>query len=550
MNEVVKSGQEKGASGQVQLKSFSEMVHRMNSPILITDFAGKITWNNPAFEDITGFSSSEILGSHPWDLLDDRSNNAEEIEKLIQALSHREFAEVVVQTYRKSGEKIHLEVQLTPVLDEEGSSPNFIAVYKEITRSLANEEELKYNLRQQELIAEIALDLNRYLDFDKSIDAVLGALMQHTQISRIYIFENIDKGLACSNTFEVCNAGIEPQIDNLKYVPYEYVTYWEKTLQETGFIFSEDISELPADVREVLEPQEIKSILVFSLNVNGSFFGFIGFDECVVYKTWKKSDIELLRAISGIIGNAYEREIARKNLVEKNEELRKINAEMDNFVYSVSHDLRSPLLSIKGILDLVMKSTGLEEKTRLLLNRAGDSVKRLDETIHEILEYSRNARLDLSQEEFDLRRMIDEIQSDIQFAIPFKVHFEREVSDNAVQVISDKNRINTLLKNIIGNAYKYLRKDNPSSFVQVKASLEENELKIVVSDNGEGIASEHLNKIFDMFYRASKTSPGSGLGLYICREIIQKIKGSIDLQSTVNEGTRVMITIPVQPKQV
>jgi signal transduction histidine kinase len=80
--------------------------------------------------------------------------------------------------------------------------------------------------------------------------------------------------------------------------------------------------------------------------------------------------------------------------------------------------------------------------------------------------------------------------------------------------------------------------------------LEENELKIVVSDNGEGIASEHLNKIFDMFYRASKTSPGSGLGLYICREIIQKIKGSIDLQSTVNEGTRVMITIPVQPKQV
>jgi PAS domain S-box-containing protein len=527
------------------------MVHRMNSPILITDFAGKIVWNNPAFEEMTGFPSSEILGKHPWDLLDDPSHNhnAEEIEKLRKALSHRESADVVLQTYRKSGEKIHLEVQLTPVADEQGNHPNFIAVYKEITRSLANEEELKYNLRQQELIAEIALDLNRYLDFDNSIEAVLAALMQHTQVSRIYIFENIDNGLACSNTFEVCNEGIEPQIENLKYVPYEYVPYWEKTLQETGVIFSEDISELPADVREVLEPQEIKSILVFSLNVNGSFFGFIGFDECVVYKTWKKSDLELLRAISGIIGNAYEREIARKNLVEKNEELRKINAEMDNFVYSVSHDLRSPLLSIKGILDLVMKSTGLEEKTKLLLGRAGDSVKRLDETIHEILEYSRNSRLDLSQEEFDLCRLIDEIQSDIQFGIPFKVHFEREVSGNAVQVISDKNRINTLLKNIIGNAYKYLRKDNPSSFVKVQASVEEGELKIAVSDNGEGIASEHLNKIFDMFYRASKTSPGSGLGLYICREIIQKIKGSIDLQSKVNEGTCVTITIPVLPEQ-
>ena len=353
-----------------QLRGFSQVALKMKNPVAVTDNHGKLVWINGAFEELTGYSFAEVLGLKPKDFLQGQDSDVAEIQKMHDALKEKDYVEASLVNYHKTGHKYHVEIQITPVFDEFGVLTNFVAIQRDISKLKGNEEELLYNLRQQELLAEIALDLNNYLDFSQSINRVLKALLQHTQASRIYIFENVDNGVACSNTYEACNEGIEPQISNLSYLPYEYVPYWEETLKTTGVIFSENIVELPQEVRDILEPQEIKSILVFPLTVNGAFFGFIGFDECVVYKHWKKSDLELLRAISGIISNAYEREIARKNLVAKNEELNKINAELDNFVYSVSHDLRSPLLSVKGILDLVFKTAQLDEKTSKLLQSA------------------------------------------------------------------------------------------------------------------------------------------------------------------------------------
>ncbi|MFN5325499.1 MAG: sensor histidine kinase, partial [Bacteroidota bacterium] len=408
-----------------------------------------------------------------------------------------------------------------------------------------SEEELRYNLRQQELMAEIALDLNKYIEFEKSVQLVLEALMNHTQVSRIYIFENVDNGLACSNTFEACNVGIEPQIRNLAYLPYEAVPFWEKELREKGFIFSENISEFPDDVREILEPQEIKSILVYPIYVNGQNFGFIGFDECIVHKHWKRSDLELLRAISGIIGNAYERELARKSLVSKNEELNKINSELDNFVYSISHDLRSPLLSVKGILNLVFKTAALDEKVLGLLKKAEGSVNRLDETIQEILDYSRNSRLGIANEWIHLDKMVEEICSDLRYAAPKNFAFRTNIGVDTVKVFTDKSRLGTVLKNIIGNAVKYIRTDISDPMVEIASKLDDGCLVFNISDNGEGVSSEHLPKVFDMFYRASKSSSGSGLGLYICKEIVQKMNGQIQLDSDGTSGTLVKIRIPI-----
>ena len=528
-----------------QLRGFSQVALKMKNPVAVTDNHGKLVWINGAFEELTGYSFAEVLGLKPKDFLQGQDSDVAEIQKMHDALKEKDYVEASLVNYHKTGHKYHVEIQITPVFDEFGVLTNFVAIQRDISKLKGNEEELLYNLRQQELLAEIALDLNNYLDFSQSINMVLKALLQHTQASRIYIFENVDNGAACSNTYEACNEGIEPQISNLSYLPYEYVPYWEETLKTTGVIFSENIVELPQEVRDILEPQEIKSILVFPLTVNGAFFGFIGFDECVVYKHWKKSDLELLRAISGIISNAYEREIARKNLVAKNEELNKINAELDNFVYSVSHDLRSPLLSVKGILDLVFKTAQLDEKTSKLLQSAQQSVNRLDGTIHEILDYSRNSRLGLSFESFELAPVLKAIHEDLKFSTGQQIEFTLEIDPLVAHVNTDKSRLNTVLKNVIGNAYKYMKADRMTPFIKVYGFKDEDKLLIKVADNGEGISMNHVDKVFDMFYRGSQTSSGSGLGLYICKEIIQKMNGVIGLESVEGEGTTVSMSIPL-----
>lgn len=232
----------------------------------------------------------------------------------------------------------------------------------------------------------------------------------------------------------------------------------------------------------------------------------------------------------------------QKDLLRKNSELRKVNSELDNFVYRVSHDLRSPLLSIKGILSLVdgeSTSPELQEYHRLI----HDSTARMDNSIKDILEYSRNSRLDVKYERVNVRQMVQEIFDDIRYYpnSPVQLQF---VPGCEEYIISDKVRINVLLKNLIGNGMKY-RRDIPDSFIRFGMTKHRKFVQITVTDNGKGIARNKVKKVFDMFYRGCSDSVGSGLGLYICREIIAKLHGKITLNSKLDEGTQICIQLPL-----
>lgn len=229
------------------------------------------------------------------------------------------------------------------------------------------------------------------------------------------------------------------------------------------------------------------------------------------------------------------------DIMQKKEELEKINMELDHFVYSISHDLRSPLLSIKGIIGLVLKSSDISENNRKFLEMTISSATRLDDTIQEILDYSRNSRLEISYSNFDIKELISIVFEDLRFSANTDTELSFKTNGSSF-IFSDKARFGVLMKNIIGNCIKY-RKQNVPSKIEVDITEFKNEIKIVVKDNGEGIPSEHLSKVFDMFYRATSTSVGTGLGLYICKEIINKLEGSISLDSELEKGTTVTLMI-------
>ena len=230
-----------------------------------------------------------------------------------------------------------------------------------------------------------------------------------------------------------------------------------------------------------------------------------------------------------------------KMLATKNKELKKTNSELDRFVYSVSHDLRSPLLSINGIIDILKQKETLSDSGNQLLQMIINSIDRLDNSIVEILDYSRNARFDVEHVELDLNEILQEITTDLQHLAPvtFNVNFE-----SSPIVTSDKFRLITILKNTISNAVKYRKPNQTDCFVNINISKEENYTIIRVEDNGIGISEKSLPKIFDMFYRATSSVAGTGLGLYICKEMITKLGGAINLDSKLGEGTKVTIKIP------
>lgn len=276
----------------------------------------------------------------------------------------------------------------------------------------------------------------------------------------------------------------------------------------------------------------------------GKLTGILGF--CFSsYNNITQEDMQLIGIIGSAITVEEKRQLVRNSLISKNEELSKINGELDNFVYSVSHDLRTPLLAVKGLVNLIDFQQGDLQENLEFFKLIASSIDRMDDTIKEILDYSRNARLQIQPEKVDLEKIIRDAYADVKFYSNHQVMLQLNIDDNLF-FESDRYRLNTVIKNVIGNAVKYADDHKSDSYVAVSTNRIGNELQINISDNGIGIEESNLNKVFDMFFRASEKTTGTGLGLYISREIILKLNGKISIESAVGIGTTVHISLPVK----
>jgi signal transduction histidine kinase len=225
----------------------------------------------------------------------------------------------------------------------------------------------------------------------------------------------------------------------------------------------------------------------------------------------------------------------------KNIELQKVNEELDRFVYSVSHDLRSPLSSILGLINIARLTDDKNELNDILKMIEG-RVQVQDHFIREIIDYSRNARTETVREKVLLRSLVDEVFFSLQFnKFADKIDFRNSIHEN-LSISSDRIRLTVILSNLIGNAIKYhdFTKEHPFIEVSMDAQTE----TIFVQDNGTGMKPEHQEKIFNMFYRGSDRSGGSGLGLFITREAVHKLGGSIKVSSVYGEGSIFTVHLP------
>ncbi|GJM30038.1 MAG: hypothetical protein DHS20C17_26730 [Cyclobacteriaceae bacterium] len=230
-------------------------------------------------------------------------------------------------------------------------------------------------------------------------------------------------------------------------------------------------------------------------------------------------------------------------LHEKNDELKKINAELDRFVYSASHDLRAPLTSLLGLVNITMLENS-NPKLNNYLELMKSSVGKLDELISDIIHFSRNARLDIKPEPVHFENLVQETFNNLQY-LPSAGSIESVISvEPYTHFYSDPKRLRILFNNLISNAFRYHDLSKQAPFIKVEVSFEKHMACVKVSDNGKGIHPDHVQNIFEMFYRATEDSQGSGLGLYIVKETIDKLQGSIQVHSIPRDGTTFTIELP------
>lgn len=259
------------------------------------------------------------------------------------------------------------------------------------------------------------------------------------------------------------------------------------------------------------------------------------------------SEPPAINSESNILQKELKADVAlRKTLRElqlKNKELEKINFELDRFVYSVSHDLRAPLTSVLGLVHLLREEIKTENH-QYYFHLMVESISKLDNTIRDILAYARNNRMKVVKEALDLKSMTASILENLSYLNENGLNVRKVVVFKGNHLINaDRVRMQTILNNLLSNAIKY-RHQGRKLKIEISCKVLRNRIHLSVKDNGMGIEPRHLPYIFDMFYRTDERSSGSGLGLYIVKETILKLKGKINVKSVVGEGTQIDISLP------
>lgn len=233
-------------------------------------------------------------------------------------------------------------------------------------------------------------------------------------------------------------------------------------------------------------------------------------------------------------------DITERKKVE--EELKTRNSELDNFVYKVSHDLRAPLSSILGLVNLARLPNNTDNLADYL-KIVGKKAEQLDHFIGDVLSHSKNLKMDVRYVKIELEAVIEQTFSELTY-LKGADTIGKQIQISGGDFYSDLWRIKEIFRNLISNAIKYRNQRIDSPFISIKIDVTFESAKIIFEDNGIGIDKDNLSSIYEMFYRASELSDGSGLGLYIVKNAIDKLGGTIETASKLNVGTTFTIVLP------
>lgn len=229
-------------------------------------------------------------------------------------------------------------------------------------------------------------------------------------------------------------------------------------------------------------------------------------------------------------------------ILHQNKQLQKLNEELDRFIYSAAHDLKSPLASLHGLVLLAEKEINSPQHAHYF-EMMSASLRKLDGFIRDITDYAKNKRQQLRVERVDPERMVREILESVRF-LPQADRMQVTVNIEGTDFYTDKTRLEIILKNLISNSFRYMDFSKSEPFIRIEGVVSESCMNISVADNGIGIGRQHIRRVFDMFYRAVEHSKGTGIGLFLVKESVKMLRGRISVKSSLGEWTIFYLNLP------
>jgi PAS domain S-box-containing protein len=249
----------------------------------------------------------------------------------------------------------------------------------------------------------------------------------------------------------------------------------------------------------------------------------------------------------GTFTDIHDQKLYNQQLADKNQQLITINTDLDNFIYTASHDLKSPIANLEGLTLALTKKISYkalhDEEQNKILSLMASSVKRLKSTIANLTEIAKAQKEHVEEEMVSIEKVVEEIHEDLGNQIReshAKIHTHMEIYELK---FAPKN-IRSIMYNLLSNAIKY-RSYQRTPQIRIETRKEGDNILIRVEDNGIGMSENHLQKLFTMFRRFHTHVEGTGIGLYIVKRIVENAGGKIEVESKVDVGTTFSVYLPL-----
>ncbi|MGM0378470.1 MAG: GAF domain-containing sensor histidine kinase [Bacillota bacterium] len=439
-----------------------------------------------------------------------------------------------------------------------------------------------FRLKYEKTIAKISSDFIIGLS-EKTTDEVINNSLKEigntTNADRVYIFELDHNNKEMNNTYEWCKTGVSSQIHNLKKLPFETFPWWVNKIIRNEIIYIPKVSDMGKEAqseKEILEMQNISSLIVVPIFYSEKAFGFLGIDNVITTKDWKENDFSLLKLTSHLFSKFYKEKKLKEKIIQKNqaladsfEELKSLKMELikkekmsaiQHLASGISHEFNNKIASIKSNMLILkdyfynMKKTIPKEKINehleLIINDSLDifnenqsTFEELDniiDKVHHLTKENKN-----NKKHYPFQEIIDDsiwlLNNHQLNNISIEVH-----NDSEEYIYCDKLELVDGIYNILKNSIESLNLKNKNKKLEIYTYDRGNYIYLDIKDNGTGIKDSNINKIFNPFFTTKSIGQGYGLGLSVSYDtIVHKYNGDIKLKNNKNK-THFQIKFPLK----
>jgi PAS domain S-box-containing protein len=502
---------------------------------------------NPAATEIFGYSREEMLGQTTEFLHVDRAALEEFRRHLYAAVERSGFlSSLEFKMRRKNGDLFYTEHSVMPLLDQQEKRFGWMSVVRDITTRRTALEELKRRNEELRALNAISTAMSQVLGLEEMLDGTLDRLLEVIEIGGGWIQLLDEDGDALSM---VTHRGFSPEmIEELRTIKLgESMT--GKVAQLGQPIVVGKVSDDPRLTMDTVRREELQFFAGIPIKSHDKVLGVLGVFSRRP-RTLSPQKVQLLTAVGHQLGIAIEN-VRLANKATETEVCRELDRLRSDLIANVSHELRTPLGLIKlACTTLQREDLSIDRETQLeFLHDINDESDKLEKLVSDLLDLSQRdgGWLSMDRHPVDVGRLVCRVTNAMEAQFP-KRHFVSDVPAAPLVAAVDPERLEQVLRNLLSNAVKY---SPQGGTVSARCHGDDGEIIISVSDKGIGIPAEDLERVFERFYRVdnevTRCIRGAGLGLAVCRDIVEAHGGGMWIESKLGLGTTVYARLPAGP---